>query len=340
MPDGPSSPDQTEQIDTSAAPGTPPTIETPPPISPPEQVAVPTTTPDVSVDEVNAASVERARLLKELIPQLDPYGITLRPHPRISREEGASPIVILSEPAGGSGDKSFRFLAVTERGIRIVDKPHVRDVGAVIDSIDRSGIIQDETNYSTVFMNDYVEYGIATKSGVVIREAMYLGRDATAEEAMQALTRSIQRADSTAVTTPPPPYSDLNIKDQYKLRNIPREIARAAIVMTKGGMGIKSPPPPNPFQEARTQHSLEQGAASDSLKRLRERYKTDPSPTRPDESFEAYVARDLASINTPNKVARDAERQRIDTATRMTELLKGPMATIQPASPVPTSQAA
>lgn len=343
MSDG-NSPDTTPGLETGASPAQQSASEatlpadTPRPSSIESLVAQPI--PDISAEEAATASAERSRLLKELIPQLDAYGITIRPHPKISEAKGASPIVLLSEPAGGTGDKSFRFLAVTERGVRVVDKAHIRDVGATIDSIDRSGIDPDNTVYTSAFMNDYYEYRIATRSGRNSAEGMYLGRDATPEEAMQALTRSIQRARSTSITTPPAPYSDLNIKDQYRLRDIPREIARAAIVMTKGSMGIKSPPPPNPFQEARTQHSIERGAASDALKRFRERYKTDPSPAKADESFEAVLAQDEARMKTPDTFTRDQERQRIDTATRMTELLKEPMATIQPASPAPTSQAA
>lgn len=293
-----------------------------------------TPTPDVSVDEVNAASAERARSLKELIPQLDAYGITLRPHPRISKEEGASPIVLLSEPAGGSGDKSFRFLAVTERGVRVVDKAHVYDVGATLDSIDRSGIDPDNTVYTSAFMNDYYEYRIATRSGRNSAEGMYLGRDATAEEAMQALSRSVQRRKSTSMSTPPPVVDEGWGKPSYSVGG--------RIVNALTGRNVSHPTYRDfiPNHEANLKNNIERTNAFSTLARLREGYKADPTSTKLDESFEAAVARDEAIIRTPNTFVRDRERQRTDVATRMTEFLRKPMATIQPAPSAPTSQAA
>lgn len=340
MSDG-KSPDTTPGLETGASPAQQSVPEATLPADTPRPSSIESlatqSTPDISVEEATTASSERSKVLKELIPQLADYGITLPLYPGMRDAEAASPIVILREPAGLPPDKSgktpsrFRYIAVTERGARVVDRRFGgEDPTSLFDQVDISIIDPERTGYTSNFMNDYYEFRIASTSGRELVDGLYLGRDATEEEAMQALARSIQRAKSTLPQSlPTPPEEPTKTTTRFPLG--------ARIVNRIVGSEVVAPIT-TVDREVADKYLIEWQNARRQIDRTRAGYAGDFAPEEPRLSFEEAIARDTTMSEAPNRFRADEERQRIDTATRMKEFLKEPFATIQPSTPA--SQAA
>ncbi len=320
MLDGPN-PDQTTPSQAEAAP-----ITTPQPASP--DLHPPTAdassleslaghNADTSAEELATTSAERAKAFRELIPQLANYGYNINPSPRWKElgdpRQNLAPFSILKEPAG-KPDRE-RFIAITEDGAKVVHMPNEN-----VDFLSREDVDIGNSHYIGDPSDGVADLRIVGTKGDSKDTSLYLIRDASEEEAMQALARSVQRADSTRNFTRPahPDQSEIVNSTMPRGGNLINRVF---------GMRIARPT----VTVDRTpgdQFSTEMWNREDQLRKLRSRYANDQEPKTTRLGFDEAINREIAITKTPNTVARDAERQRVDTAARMTEFLKEPMATI------------
>jgi hypothetical protein len=207
----------------------------------------------------------------------------------------------------------------------------------------------------------------------LLRIPLYVERDATQEEAMQALQRSIARA--TAGFPIPSPrvqeqYAPLSLKQSvlrdagidptisFKQRILqivgvppPKNLQQRVLVdaginpdalrkkiLVEGEMPDELYPLVIPVNETAVQRSkIERNYLWQRLAGLRRGYEKDAIPAEPHLSFDQMQEREAAIIKTPNKVLRDQEIERTTTVKAMSALTEIANETQAPTAAAPTS---
>ncbi len=236
---------------------------------------------DITAEEAATVSADRLATFKDLLPKLTPYGI-----PYIANQGDQIPsAVLLLEPAG-AGD-SERYIIVTSSGASIAH------------------------SYSS-------EISTIDPSTVQIR-GVFPSEDATNEEAMQALQRSITRVDAGLSLSPEP------VKIEYRAENL----SVKERLLSKVGVrpnALNDMTRHRPFvsnADALNKGDLEFKAHLDGLKRLRSGYVQDIVPDRPHLDFDGALALEKARIETPNKIVRDNEVTRTTVGRAMLAFVEG-----------------
>lgn len=238
---------------------------------------------DISGEDAAKASAERSQVCKEILPKIAPFGFIFQ-----ADNQENTQLVVLPEPVGTND--SPRYVAVTEKGAKIVD------FGGGIDFISPLSLSMLDMSKSVYRGTGPADLIMFTNdgSGNELRREMFIVRDATQEEAMQALQRSIARR--TAVN-PVPASPDRYEQDEY---------------------GVSHYKPPS--REASERSFWEVSRAIDQITRLRTGYAKDPIPAVPQLDFQGAIDAERAKIETPNTVIRNREVARITTAKAMAAL--------------------
>lgn len=233
---------------------------------------------DITKEDLQSTTNERIQAFKDLIPQLNPYGMT---------DSSRKDRILLLEPSGDN--EVARYIMVTKDGPMVVN-------------------VTDKTRYG---------YRPPLGRQVIIIEGLYGPRgfdgyiveEASQEEAMQALQRSIARVEKGIAT---PPYIE---RDTVA---VPQPTLTEKVAKL---LGSKKPPKTTIFkdnEEEYEKNQAERGAEKEALQALRKTYDKDALPFRLSHKRENQDVR----RKTPLRALQGDEQYRIQIAHAMAELIK------------------